>query len=397
MTITVNCRKRDKFKRFTDLLIRSGLLETTAKGYLTVKDEVKFKNFGLGLYLGYVVSGIRTLNKEFCFVKIDNSHTLFVAKSNREHALFFGDKVKSIYINSAHDKFKIRYCTDSGKSGVCQFRRFAQYNASVLMTHKKINFWKSNSSCGLNAEKWYKNKVLKKEVFGKIFGGNPLLLNTPPELFEQLFTNFPEEELSQEIEFLFNSFLITWIGCYKNTYGCEPNVKLKIQSQNSEKEEVGFETYELDGFCWNKKMSKFIILETTIGQSYEKKQIREILSSLPSVRILEQMDCRFGYPGGFHLKQKIFNYLIINSLPHKKILYLYVSISPDYELDTEYKAMVDRIIPGLTNFKIIADKDNAVKREVLARGWNPKVLRKKFEKCLNEVKITIDQKFKKFK
>lgn len=347
----INSDVINKYEDFLQILVDGNLVRKRKKSYDFV-DVERFKELGFALFLAYSIKALRDKNNRYCFIRLDNHHTLFLTPDVNESGIFIYDKAHDInlgdYIDDFHKIFEKQDCSKM-KHKVCAFEAFVRYNGAVLVSDRSIllrQFQALRSiknSCKKASVDWIKQLIDKDTDLLRIFGGLPVLFNLPPRIFDHLFSG--SESYSVDLEKFLNMFLCTYIGIKYKTDFALPEAYI---------DHKGYITYPIDfvvgvnGDSDNEE--KILAVELTIGLDDEAFSDID-LQKIDNTELREEMKRHIAVnKRDGHFKQKIIVSNSLNNLDVKALKYLYIVLGDTIFFEDRYKTVFSTMASKQNNF-----------------------------------------------
>ncbi|WP_456474784.1 hypothetical protein [Candidatus Pyrohabitans sp.] len=337
---------------FEDLkayLIDKKLIEIEGDQF-RISDEERLKDLGFGIFLSFFYSNIHSNippKKAWQFVKLDVNHVLFIRSKEKN----------LVKIHNSHyidDPFR-GMPTGNLNCNLCPIKHWMLYNLCVLETEEEVknlivseieDFMSRDMErcydCRRDIIRWLKEKIVTKEVYGKLLGGDVCLLDVKSDFFKFFYSTFPEKiesykedskidkEVNLEepvlaetkggevvkdelgkldpIEVLFNSFLVMYLAGKTGYPIIGANAKMRKP----------FEAHELDGYLWDPEKKRLIVIETSREMRIDRN----------------------------HLKHKIYNSVLMDLLEHSTYNYIYITLgnkSRDFRENTGHVKLVKNL------------------------------------------------------
>lgn len=380
MTVSVDFSPSTSFRKLLEIFRSERILNVNpTDNTIKITNIPSFDDFGLGIFITLAVLTKRSgvTNTRVSFVKLDEEHTLllvspvgfdsimikhnndllslienvneFFKRANRSHS--FCDLRMSIFYNLS--KFKN---TDF-------YRPLFAKKGSLKKIRSEFPDFRRKEIClehGKRIILWAVRQILENEKFGMVFGGNPVLLQTKEELFNQVLAGIFEKKEIIEKLCAFYDFYLTIVSaerCKSQKYSSD----CKLASP--------FRSFEVDGIMMkpsgNGKKS-LLVVETS--SDYHKLD---------------------------KLKNKLINFLGFDLLDVEKLLYLYIMLKKDVKTRTgkpprwqehdivaldEVTGPIGWTLSQKTNFQeITSSKFSGLDQKLDSNWWDSNTFRELFD------------------
>lgn len=385
---TTNHFKNDSnyknYLNFVNTLIKAGVLERTREDSCIIRKGQKkiFEDITFGFFLFWLAHNFSSHTRDCCFVRIDDSHILFLIEPSIEKANFLKTNYHSYFIRDIMVNLKAR-----GRSHhTCPVQYFFIRNYEVLKRETRhlenygFPFFKYRQKSRFNCsehqkqiQEWFKDQIKKKPKIGRMLGGFSVLLKVPAEVFNKVLEEITPEYkgISSQIERLFNSVLNLTIATKMGANLHGANARLNIKTKPEHRTKYYFET---DGLCFRKacgaRKGKWVIFEITM---LERDAHR------PSDRNLKDTKLNA------HIGQKFEFYSSLPKTIQKRLSYLYI-----HRVDLNnprYKVKPARLRGIKNSFKLInlTEYFKVWQQYAFSDHWNFNMIKRDFKEIKRKI------------
>lgn len=375
------------YVNFVDTLIKAGVLERTKEDTCVIRkgQEKIFEDITFGFFLFWLVHNFSSHIRDCCFVRIDDSHILFLVEPSIAKVDFLKTNYPSYFISDISD-IMVKLKTKGRSHHRCPVQYFFVCNYEVLKrdTRHLENYGfpfikyrrKPKFSCLKHQDQiqeWFKDQIKKTPKIGRMLGGFSVLLKVPAEVFDKVLTEITPEHrgISGYIEQLFNSVLTLIIATKMgaNLHGANARLNIKPMPKRGEKY-----YYETDGLCFGKasgaRKEKWVICEITM---LERVGHRPADRKSGETKLNEHIGRKFEF---------------YSSLPpaiKKRLSYLYIHRA-DLN-DPRYKIKPARLRGIKSSFKLInlANYFKAWQQYALSDHWNFNIIKRDFKEIKRKI------------